>query len=300
MNNHLTEKLTFVTGTLRSKDIGYVIARDKTLDPIESPQSSILVWHEGDWLEGGTIPWNCVAAAMLSHPPQLLMAGPFGEVLAMGSGDVHKERISDGTNSPRAKAMIRSVRCIDNHIYAVGMQRQVYKRFDRSKWQWIGPDAKIPDGGVRGFESIDGFNDRDLYVVGWEGEIWHYNGQNWTQNDSPTNLVLNAVLCIKGGRLAYACGQCGILLRWQMGKWEVVDHQASTLDFWDMAWFDGKLYISTMESLLCFDGETMEIIDFGIDHPGSCYHLSSIDGNLLSIGTNDIMVFDGNDWRRIG
>lgn len=299
MKAHLSEKHKFVTGVLRSKDVGYVVARNKSFDPIESPQSSILVWHNNDWVEAGDLPWNCVAATVLAAPPQLLVAGPFGEVFVMGSGDVHKERIRDGTHFPKAKAIIRNVRRINNYVYAVGMQRQVYKRHDRTNWQWIGPEVDISDGSVRGFESIDGFSDSDLYAVGWEGEIWHYNGHRWVQNCSPTNLILNAVVCIADGGLVYACGQCGTLLRGKNGNWEVVDHQASTLDFWDLAWCDGKLYISTMESLFCFNGEVMEIVDFGIDDLSSCYRLSSIDGSLWSIGDKGIMAFDGTAWRRI-
>ncbi|MEW8692975.1 MAG: hypothetical protein AB2535_18210 [Candidatus Thiodiazotropha endolucinida] len=300
MNTHLPEKNIFITGDLRSKDIGYIISRNSEIDPIDTPHSNILVWHNNEWIEGGNISWNCVATTILSDPfPQLLVVGPFGEVLVMGSGDVHEERINDETHVPNSRAMIRDVKQVKDHVYAVGMQRQVYKRIDHTKWEWIGvSDISHNNDSVRGFESIDGYSENDLYVVGWEGEIWHYNGQDWQQKSSPTNLILNSVLCVNGGAV-YACGQCGVLLRNINGHWEVIDHQETISDFWDMAWYKNKLYISTMESLYCYNGKTFEDIDFGIDHPNTCYHLSVSDGLMWSIGSNDILAFNGNEWRRI-
>lgn len=299
MNTKIFGDLTFITGVLRSKEIAYLVARNKTLDPIDYPQSKIFVWHNKEWIDGGNVPWNCVAVTVLKNPfPQMLLVGPVGEALVMGSGDVHQERIGDQDHMPSTKAMIRGVGFIGEHAYAIGMQRQVYKRINAGKWQLVGPHQKNHESAAGGFESIDGFDEKDIYTVGWNGEIWHYNGRHWIQYDSPTNLILNAVTCAENG-MVYACGQCGVLLRGRKDKWEVIDHQKTDLDLWDMTWFNGKLYISSMECLYCLSEDGLKTVDLGGNRQFACYHLTSVDNRMWSIGSDNVMMFDGCKWRQI-
>jgi hypothetical protein len=49
--------------------------------------------------------------------------------------------------------------------------------------------------------------------------------------------------------------------------------------------------------LYVYDGKTLRPVDFGeTAPPGTCYHLSSADGLLVSIGPKDLFQFDGKTW----
>ncbi|MBN0749583.1 hypothetical protein JTM00_36600, partial [Pseudomonas aeruginosa] len=92
---------------------------------------------------------------------------------------------------------MRGVACIDGVAYACGMDRQVYRRFYENDWRAIDSGARPPAGSeaVVGFEAIGGFGAREIYAVGWDGEIWQYYGKRWQPRESPTNLILTAICC---------------------------------------------------------------------------------------------------------
>jgi hypothetical protein len=226
--------------------------------------------------------------------------GMYGGVKLAGSGDVHEEQIGANQEAIRARGPLRGVRTIGQHVYVVGMNRQAWRRDDAHQWTSIDQAARPADGSkeVVGFEAVDGFAESDIYAVGWNGEIWHYDGSGWHQKQSPTNIVLTRVQCAGNG-VVYASGRKGLLLKGRDDSWEVIDHQSMIDDIWDLAWYQEKLYLSTMYGLFTLDQDKLLPVDFGEDSPNSCYHLSAADGVLWSIGGKDIMAFDGNSWTRI-
>ena len=61
------------------------------------------------------------------------------------------------------------------------------------------------------FSSGHDFGDmveRDLVAVGWEGEIWRFDGTQWQQVESPTNRILTCV-CTDDDGLSFAGGRNG-------------------------------------------------------------------------------------------
>lgn len=115
---------------------------------------------------------------------------------------------------------------------------------------------------------------------------------------SPTNLVLTRVFCAGNGQV-YASGRRGLLIVGRGDAWQAIEQEDVTSDIWDLAWYDGKLYLSTMRGLYTLQYGGLVEVDFGNDTPATCYHLSTADGVLWSFGTKDIMAFDGTTWTRI-
>jgi hypothetical protein len=192
--------------------------------------------------------------------------------------------------------MIRCLGIVDGMAYAAGMNRQVYRRSGAGTWITIDfePDASK----VCGFEAIHGFNDEDLYAVGWNGEIRHFRNGLRRPVESPTNVILSSVCCAPNGNV-YACGKKGSILMGAENKWRIIEQELTQEDFWSVVWFRGSAYVSSMRFVYRFDGEKLSRIDMGPDWPKSCYHLAT-DGELLvSTGKKDIMAFDGDRWRRI-
>jgi hypothetical protein len=264
----------------------------------------VSAWQRGRWVKviDGSTNWSAVASVVCQHPvEQGLFLGLGGEILCAGSGDVHEEVICEGeAASPENRGMMRGLGVVGGRAYAVGMQRQAYRRDDRNKWTCIDATARpdADDSNVYSFEATAGFSADEIYAVGRRGEVWSYDGSEWAPEASPTNLVLTSACCAEDGHV-YAAGRHGTLLRGRRGFWELIVQDATEEDFWGLVWYSGALYASTMRGLFRLEGDRLARVDFGADRPSSCFALSAADGVLWSIGAKDVMSFDGKQWTRI-
>jgi hypothetical protein len=213
-----------------------------------------------------------------------------GKVFTYVGGQEGSEKIRDAFD-------LRACAAIDGHAYACGMNREVFLRAGEGKWTAMHAPGADGDDDIAGFEAIDGFGADDLYAVGWEGEIWHWQSGAWTQGPSPVNVVLSGVCCAGDGNV-YACGQSGTLLRGRGQDWDVLETDGLIDDFWDLRWFMGRLYVASMSALYELQGDVLVPVDFGPDAPDSCYKLTDAEGVLWSVGQQNICSFDGAAWRR--
>ncbi len=126
-----------------------------------------------------------------------------------------------------------------------------------------------------------------------------YNGSDWSNKYSPTNLILSKVCCAEDGNV-YIGGQNATLIRGRHDAWEVIPIDDFDDDIWGLAWFNGKLYISTLSDLYTLNTDNSIIkVDIGDKSVSTFYHITAADGVLWSIGRKDVMAFDGNIWTRI-
>jgi hypothetical protein len=304
MPRQWTDEMSFVTGAVRRKDIAYFALVADELAKQKNDHGYALAWNDPKWFGSdiGMLPWTAAGVAVARTPlEQGVLVGLGGEVLCLGSGDVHHEKIREGEpDSPGKRGLMRGVRGIGKTVFAVGMSRQVYRRDGVNAWTCIDQSARPKPGDqtVTSFESVDGFSEEDLYAVGRRGEIWHYDGKTWRPVDSPTNVILTNVCCA-GDKSVYVCGRLGMLIRGRGQRWEVIEHESTQDDFWGIAWLGDRLYLSTMRGVYSLKDKILEPVDFGDDIPKSYYHLSAWDGVLYSIGAKDVMMFDAKQWRRI-
>jgi len=298
------EKFSFNTGAVRKRDILYFVLTNDKLAAEQKPHAEFAIWHAGKWLDAGMKKWASPGLTVLRQPKeQLLGVGEMGEAFVQGSGDVHEETVQAGADQPSKRGTLRTARWIGTHAYAAGMDRQVYRRDGVNVWTAVDQSMRPPKGDpsqVVGFESIDGFSEQDIYAVGWQGAIWHYDGKTWTQEDSPTNVILGGVCCAGDG-MVYACGRLGTLLRGKAGRWEVLKHESTEADLYGLAWYEGALYVASMKGIFRLTPAlTLDLVVMGEDPPATtAYHLSAADGILMSVGAKDVMVFDGKTWTRI-
>jgi hypothetical protein len=300
MAGHWTDLYSFVGGAIRQTDLGYLVLSNDDAAEKKIPMAGIVQWEPEGWADGGTVNWRAAGVAVVRKPlEQLCVVGEFGEVLMLGSGDRHDERIGKGKNSPGERGPLRGVRTIGEHVYCVGMDRQAYRRDAARKWTPITqglPPAEDDD--VAGLEAIDGFSETEIYAAGWDGEIWQFDGQAWLQRDSPVNTVLVDICCAEDGWV-YGCGRNGVLVRGRNEDWSVLDLGGFSDDLWSLASYSGRLYVATMEYVLLISDKGLEVVDMGRDRPKTCYKLAAAQGLLWSIGAKDVMQFDGTTWTRI-
>lgn len=302
MAGRWTDLFSYVTGAVRYKDLAMLALVSEESRSDNADRTYFLIWDSGEW-EGfdAPKPWGVVSMCVCEHPiEQAIALGSGGQIFCVGSGQLSEEILEPKGDPPGERPTMRGIRSIGGKAYAVGMNRRVYRRDEIDSWVRIDQGARPPreSDNIVGFESIDGFNESDIYAVGWDGAIWQFDGSIWSELASPTNLVLSDVCC-GGDGLVYACARTGILLRGRDQKWEVVEHELDIGDIWNLAWFDGQLYLSTMRNVYTLHDDSLRPVDMGDDTPNTCFHLTARDGVLWSVGAKDVMSFDGRHWTRI-
>jgi len=293
--------LSLTTGVVRHSNLGYLIATHDAATSEGYVDSILYTFYQGVWY-AGTVPWLACSGTVCHVPAERsLTLGADGSVEASGGGIVKEEAsIASCGVDPTRRGPLREIRGVaKGRAYAVGTCRQAYVRDGEDQWRCIDQSAQVGDTPITdtSFESIDGFTEQEIYTVGWEGEIWKYDGAVFTQQNSPTNLALYKVRCAEDG-YAYACGQLGTLLRGRDDQWEVIEHDSTREDLWGMEHFAGQLYVSSTHFVYRLEDDTLKPVDFGDDAPRTCYHLSAADGIMWSIGPKDVMEFDGSSWKR--
>ncbi len=301
MTGHWTEDCTFVHGVVRMHDLAYLAVCEDDLLKEKIPHSFIAEWDRGKWLQSGKLKWDVMSMAIVQHPKEQLIAiGEYGKAWLVGSGNRHEENIVDGKVSPNGRGSLRVVCSIEGRAYAAGLDRQVYRRDGEKKWSCIDqsmrPSTRTDD--IFGFEGIDGFSSTEIYAGGWNGEIWRYNGKRWLSCDSPTNLTLTNLICGEDEKV-YACGRMGLLLQGKGNHWKVIEHESTEEDLWGLAWYDDRLWIASMTQLYTLEKNTLVPVEFVDTQPETCYHLSTADGVLWSIGPKSVFAFDGSEWTHI-
>jgi hypothetical protein len=293
--------LSIGTGVVRYSDLSYLITTND-ISISEGYTGSILFGLDRGTWGAGTVPWLACSGTVCHKPAErYLVLGTDGSVRASGGGSIKEESsIASCGTDPKKRGPLREIRGIaKGRAYAVGACRQAYVREGEDQWRCIDQSAQVGDTPITdtSFESIDGFSEQEIYTVGWEGEIWRYDGDLFTQQNSPTNLALYKVRCAPDGYV-YACGQLGTLLRGRNEQWEMIEHDSTDEDLWGMEVFDGQVYVSSTHFVYRLEGDKLKPVDFGDDVPRTCYHLSAADGIMWSIGPKDVMQFDGSNWTR--
>lgn len=293
MSRRFSADFSFRSGAIRAAQFVYILAEmEKIAD--DAAHTAVLVWDQGNWSKR-LLQWPAKSACVTQSPKtQLVAVGGDGRFLVFGSGDNIEGNIYGAAKRSDKVGPFRSVRNIAGKAYAVGLDGIVYRRDDVSAWTAI--DSGLPAD--QDLEAIHGFSSEDIYAVGWNGSVWHFDGKTWSHRDTPTNVTLTGVCCAPDG-MVYCCGRSGILMKGRDRTWQLVQHEATQADFWDVEWFSGKLFVSTMMLLYTLRDQNLAPVDFGDDAPATAYHLDAVEGEMISVGAKDVMAFDGVNWTRI-
>jgi hypothetical protein len=292
MAKKVSDGRELVKGVASRKDRIFIISKIKEALALGAAHTSVVSVQSGTLHACVSTEWDSTAIAVARLPaPKLVIVGEDGEVcIYLGDRKSATETIKP---APR---MIRNAKSIGGYVYVCGMKRQVYKRSDEKKWDPMNAPAPTGDDAV-GFEAIDGYSAAEIYAVGWQGEIWQYDGKKWHDRSTPTNLVLACVCCTP--KKVYVAGQKGTMLRGRGDSWELIDFKDEfDLDIWDLCWFDDELYVATITGLYTLEGDKLVDVDFGAEGTPMCYSLSTAEGVLWSVGRDDVASFDGKKWQR--
>lgn len=293
MDKPISKSTIYVTGAALNKDMVYLIGEDRGLKKSDVEHARIIAFYLGNFYHSGDRNWRGVGIGIARLPSTKVVAvGEDGDVFTYAGGKAVDELIQ-----PRP-VCFRNLNVIDGIPYACGMKRQVARRDNDNSW--IVMNAPPPqDDQTAGFEAIAGYSAKEIYAVGWNGEIWEHDGSQWLHRGSPTNLILTGLTCAGNGEV-YICGQRATLLHGRHDLWEIIDLDPFIQDLWDAHWYGDKLYLASMTGLFTWTAaDGLVPVDFGPDKPTTCYRLTSAEKVLYSIGTDDVFSFDGTTWTRV-
>jgi hypothetical protein len=290
---------TFTGVLIYKKNHVYVSSISDELAEQNIDHAAISRWLDDNW-SLKSVDFAISGMCALNGPPHtLLNLGVDGTVIEFTFPGERTEEVDASSEGPSDLVNLRSIRKIGSHIYVAGMARHVYRRDGRARWVPIDEDVFVPRARRRtavGFNSIDGFSEKLIYAVGYKGEIWHFNGQKWQEEESPTNVVLNVVRCSPDGEV-YICGMAGTIIRGIAGQWESIEQDVTEQDFWGMAVFKRSVYISNYEGVYKIEDKELSRVEMNLKKPVTTAYLDANDGVLWSVGENHlIFTDDGSHW----
>ncbi len=190
---------------------------------------------------------------------------------------------------------VRFLKNIGGAIYSGGTNRHLHVRDRGQHWTELSSETMRPDTeDPIGFESLDGFGPDELYAVGWSGALWTRAEGRWSEIDSPTNLILTTVTA--GTDRLFAAGQLGTILEGRGNDWRIVEHDETDADIWAAASFGGATYFATGRAILKWEDGEISVAHHIDDTVRTAQDLKVGPSGLWSIGQQDLVLFDGEDW----
>ncbi len=240
-----------------------------------------------------------------------------GEVDIFAAGDYvwRTEKIRGAGARSGGRGPMTHIRQVGSHLFACGQNGQIYQRLGDDQWGPIDADLYKPIAYTQGdpaalveammnqrsLNCIDGTSESDLYVVGNDGFMAHFDGRRWQQLELNSCEHLQWVRCVSSSEV-WACGYNGILL---VGTAAAGFEKVGTVDgnftWWSLAKHEDRIYLSATEGLFEYDGVQIKRTRTGLSPTHhDTLRVNVKDGALWSVGARDIVRrFEGR-WERFG
>jgi hypothetical protein len=287
----------YFTNALCLPDGAAVLAGHMEAEEDDPTFTRLALLNKGTWGMLGDLPDIVYGLARKPNP-----SGPRPFLCVMGRDGLFREYVPGGKpieqQIPKKDVTyLEDLAWVDGSLYCCGGQRQVYRQVGR---EWTSMDAGIYEefsGRLRhSLLSIDGFSERRILAVGMHAETWLWDGARWSSLTAPTNVTFNRVKCLPSGD-AYICGDGGSLYRLtKMADWiDLSNPDVSKKSFWDMAFFQGNVYVAAETDLLRVDGAALEVVPLGLRRAPYIVALDADENSLWCVGDQNVYEFNGRE-----
>lgn len=318
------EPITFISACAIERDYVYIAAKPDVIDSEDSftrlfffdQQHAATPWLHHD-LPDWAVVSTCVLPKSTSSRRMYCALSEQGDVEITWPGGRSVEAIEGAGLRSMAQPIygyVKAIREIDGSLYVCGSGGQVYKRVE-NRWTHIAETLKAPataaqpgaatidkDFGKHEFSDIDGYSSSDIYVVGGDGDIFHFDGTDWDRCDTPNDEILTAVACGSGGEV-WVCGFNGTLLRGNFAEgFKECSRYDDNMIFSSIALFNETPYLASGEGLFFFNKEQQKISKVSTRLRPEIVDANAVvanDGVLWSFGYKDLAYFDGSSWTRV-
>ncbi len=252
----------------------------------------ILELRDGDWR---TLDLRVPSNRFFQVGALALLPEPGAALIGTGDGRIYRVAQSRLVQEhPPANPRIIEIAAEDIG-WAVGRGRAM--QWDGEQW------TPLPEGHpLVGMRDVDSAGAREAWAVGEGGRILHFDGDAWTQVQSPTRATLDRVQVLASGS-AWAAGSVdeppprrAVILRYDGRSWETVYEAASSweAEVTDLdATEDGDVWAVSGGHLWHFDGD-------GLDWVPSEDRIATVDMQASDRGWagagGSILRWDGSGW----
>jgi hypothetical protein len=229
---------------------------------------------------------------------EVIALGMDGELLTGVPGGFSESDLQKLTGTSFAIGPMRDIRVVGDDVFAAGMGRQVFRRAN-DQWALISSSIHSTKDEIAGFNSIHGRTPTAVFAVGFEGEIWFYNGSDWKQLDNATSVVLHRVVVAPNG-FAIICGAAGVLLQANSEQAVTIKNQATEDNLYGLTVFKEKVFVSSMTELFELTNEGLQPVSIDLEGPLSFGHLEANEKYIWSVGAQHLLRSeDGVAWQLI-
>lgn len=324
MSGTSKEPVTFSAGCAIENDCLYLAAKPDKLDAEDEfarmfffdAQNTAQPWVHHD-LADWQIVSVCVASRSGASGREYCALSRHGDVEFTWVGGKRIEHI-DGAGlrrvTPPIYGYVKAIRELAGNLYVVGSGGQVYRR-NGGQWNGIADALRKPavapksavdaaglDIGGKEFSDIDGVAGDDLYVVGGNGEIFHYDERSWAECEAEApSRPLTCVRAVSTSEI-WVCGFGGVLLRGNARTgFSSAGSCSEILLFSSLAVLAGRVYLASNKGIFALsdDGIIRRVKTGLVPEVDDANIIDVKDGILWSIGYKDIVSFDGTRWRRL-
>lgn len=301
--NSIVEQVSFLDGAGLRGRIVVACIPDEMAEQ-RKDVAVLLEWREGQWSSANhALLDTAVGMASAQDQDLCLVLGFWGNVYCLEGSAGHPEALP---GAEQEVGPMRGLTFVGGQFYAVGMGRQAFVRASAGVWRPIDSRVRVDDPPLdaegyprpEGFEAVGGYSPSEIYAVGYWGEIWRFDAQNWHRESSPTNLLLTSICCAPDGK-TYVGGKCGTLLCGRASRWTVVEQDLTDQEFTSLAWFGQRLFLASPAGLFVYQDDQFDRQDFGPLGAAVSSKLFVAEGVLWSVGPKDLLRFDGRTWERI-
>lgn len=261
---------------------------DPKLAREKQAHSLVLTWMNGAFSAPVSVAWDaCALLAPRWHGLDYLLVGVGGELLEIrADGSTRQSMLTPGVGGARRR--LRGACLRGDKVWLAGTGFTVLEVDERLAVQNRSPaKADLTNLDAVGFEAVCAAEDGTVYCAGWDGELWSLGTRGWHRESIPTNLILTALSASPSNEI-YAVGQAGIVIRGQIGKWEVLP-QAIRENLWRCVWFEDTLYATSSQQLFMMENEELCSVELP-GNPRSFFDLSARGTALLSTGADELLL----------
>ncbi len=240
---------------------------------------------EGEWIS---------PIAVHTKFEEYLVSDCAGNVYYCGLGE--NKRVEDKNHG------IFGLKNIHGSIYGVAPSRTVYKRLGADKWSVDHRLIALPGAqqtAKKGFEDIDGFSESDIYAVGGDRDVWHFDGDDWSPLDiSRRPFRCECVVCAEDGYV-YIGGRDGAIARGRGDEWKTYFPEGSEEDFLSIVSYRGRVFAGTEQGTFII-GEDLTPQPYNFEGQlrpiAGRFMYTAYDRLLIASNFNQIAFFDGEKW----
>lgn len=204
---------------------------------------------------------------------------------------------------------ISTLRAIDEFSptdYWVGSTQPM--RWNGNSWQQFDLTSTTFNGYINKIWGTSGYN---VFIVGTNGSVAHFDGNSWQKIESGTTTDLQDVWGSSDGKTVWACGSTAdgfhsVLLKCENGQWRTLwsrDGAIAASPFGytvGSVWRSSSTYVTTDHGIYRLDNDTTNIKAIG-GYPGFFARLrGNAENDIVAVGRESIIWhYNGVSWKQI-